>query len=69
MYCTKQIVGKNLSIVAQRWTLSESHLLRLYLCISLNGTNPELPGTESPLKHTQSQFEKIIIEIEYDWSK
>ena len=25
------MVGKNLNIVAQRWTLCESHLLKLYL--------------------------------------
>ena len=29
--CTNQIVGKNLKIVAQWWTLCESHMLRLYL--------------------------------------
>ena len=29
-FCKNQIVRKNLSIVAQWWTLCESHLLRLY---------------------------------------
>ena len=29
--CKNQIVVKNLRIVAQQWTSSEGHLLRLYL--------------------------------------
>ena len=44
-FCKNQIVGKNLSIVAQWWTLCESHLLRLYfsvfqpsVLITFNGT-------------------------------
>ena len=54
------MVGKNLDIVAQRWTLCESHLLKLYL----GAFQPSVCAVFMIIAHFNSQHWRLCNKID-----